>query len=171
MLLGTSHYPDFVELEFSVGFNQQNGMAVIECELPDKDAVPTLQKITFVASSGETKEKHISLSERDRLYDALLYQVALRAVFELFHSDATNVIKLVVFNGWVDALNPATGQKNHGCILSLQASQDEFSAIDLKRVEPRACFKQLKGVFAARLSGMTPGSDQFCNCRPMTHDL
>lgn len=156
MLLGTSHYPDFLDLDFNVGFNQHNGMAVIECELPDKDAVPTLQKVTFVASSKATKEKHISSSERDRLYDSLLYQVALRAVFELFHGDVASLIQLVVFNGWVNALNPATGQSNHGCILSLQASKDEFSAIDLTRVEPRACFKQLKGVSAARLSGMTP---------------
>jgi restriction system protein len=156
MLLGTSHYPDFLDLEFNAGFNQSNGMAVIECELPDKDAVPTLQKVTFIASSRETKEKHISVSERDRLYDALLYQVALRAIFELIHGDETNVIKLVVFNGWVNALNPATGQKNHGCILSLQASKDEFNTIDLARVDSRACFKQLKGVSAARLSGMTP---------------
>jgi restriction system protein len=156
MLLGTSHYPDFLDLEFSVGFNQPNGMAVIECELPDKDAIPTLQKVTFVASSRETKEKHISVSERDRLYDSLLYQVALRAISELIHGDETGVIRIVVFNGWVNALNPATGQKNHGCILSLQASKDEFSAIDLARVDPRACFKQLKGVSAARLSGMTP---------------
>ena len=156
MLLGTSHYPDIFDLEFSVGFNQSNGMAVIECELPDKDAIPTLQKVTFVASSKETKEKHISVSERDRLYDSLLYQVALRAISELIHGDEAGVIRIVVFNGWVNALNPATGQKNHGCILSLQASKDEFSAIDLARVEPRACFKQLKGVSAARLSGMTP---------------
>jgi restriction system protein len=51
MLLSSSNYPDFIELEFSVGFNDSNGMAVIECELPDKDAVPTLQKVTFIASS------------------------------------------------------------------------------------------------------------------------
>jgi restriction system protein len=156
MLLGTSLYPDFLDLEFSVGFNPLNGMAVIECELPDKDAVPTLQKVTFVSSSRETKEKHITVAERDRLYDSLLYQVALRAIFELIHGDEIGVLKLVVFNGWVDALNPATGQRNHGCILSLQASKDEFNAIDLARVEPRACFKQLKGVSAARLSGMSP---------------
>jgi len=155
-LLGASNYPDFVELECSAGFNPDNGMLVIECELPDKDAIPTLQKVTFTASSNETKEKHISESERDRLYDSMLYQVALRTIFECFHGDAANVLKLMVFNGWVNALNPATGQRNHGCILSLQASKAEFEAIDLAKVDPRACFRQLKGVSAARLSGMTP---------------
>jgi restriction system protein len=155
-LLEASKYPVFLEIEFSAGFNPDNGMLVVECELPDKDAIPTLQKVTFTASSQETKEKRISPAERDRLYDSLLYQVALRTLFELIHGDTANVIKLIIFNGWVNALNPATGHRNHGCILSLQASKDEFSAIDLTKVEPRACFKQLRGVSAARLSGMTP---------------
>jgi restriction system protein len=155
-LLGMSKYPEFLDIEFTAGFNPDNGMAVIECELPDKGALPTLQKVTFTASSNETKEKHMPEAERDRLYDSLLYQVALRTVFEIFHGDTHGFIKLAVFNGWVDALNPATGQRNHGCILSLQASKEEFSAIDLEKVDPRACFRQLKGVSAARLSGMTP---------------
>jgi restriction system protein len=155
-LLASSKYPDFIDIDFSVGFNPDNGMTVIECELPDKDAIPTLQKVTFVASSREIKEKHISQTERDRLYDSLLYQIALRTLFEIFHNDAANLIALVTFNGWVDALNPATGQRNHGCILSLQASKEEYKTIDLRKVEPRACFRQLKGVSAARLSGMTP---------------
>jgi restriction system protein len=156
MLLGTSTYPDFINIEFSVGINPANGMAVIECELPDKDAIPTLQKVAFVASSQEMKEKHISQPERDRIYDSFLYQVALRAIFELFHGDVARVINIVVFNGWVNSLNVATGLRGSGCILSIQASKNEFMGIDLSQVDPRACFKQLKGVSAARLSGMTP---------------
>ena len=30
--------------------------------------------------------------------------------------------------------------------MSLQASKDEFLAINLEKVDPKACFKQLKGV-------------------------
>jgi restriction system protein len=156
LLLCSSTYPEFIELEFAVGFDANNGMAVIECELPEKDAIPTLQKVTYVASTNEIKEKHIADAERDRLYDSLLYQIALRVLFETFHSDAIRKIKAAVFNGWVNALDPGTGQRTHACILSLQASKAEIDAIDLLHVEPRACFRQLKGVSAARLSGMTP---------------
>jgi restriction system protein len=156
MLLSTSTYPDFIELKFEVGFNPDNGMAVIECELPDKGVIPTLLKVTYVAVSNEIKEKHISDAERDRLYDSLLYQIALRTSFELFNADTPNHLKIIVFNGWVNALNPATGRRDHGCILSLQAGKNEFQQIDLTNVDPRACFRQLKGVSASRLSGLTP---------------
>lgn len=156
LVLAASKYPDFLDLEFHVGFQADNGLMIVECELPDKDGIPTLQKVTYLASSNELKEKHLSDTEWDRQYDSVLYQIALRSIHELFKADAANVLQLVVFNGWVNALNPATGQRSHGCLLSLQASKVEFEAIDLSKVEPRACFRQLKGVSAARLSGMTP---------------
>lgn len=156
LVLNASIYPAFVAPSFEVGFSGSNAMAVIECELPDKGAMPTLEKVSFSASSGERVEKHVNDRERDRLYDALLYQTSLRALFELFRTDVAAALKAVVFNGWVDALNPATGKREHGCILSVQATKEEFEGIDLAQVEARACFRKLKGVSAAKLSGMTP---------------
>ena len=131
LVLNATIYPAFVAPSFEVGFSASNAMAVIECELPDKDAVPTLEKVSFSASSGERVEKHINERERDRLYDAFLYQTSLRALFELFRCDIAEALKAVVFNGWVDALNPATGKRERGCILSVQARKEDFEAIDL----------------------------------------
>lgn len=156
LLLDSSAYPSFVDIDFAVSVNNDNGIAVVECELPDKIVIPTLSRVTYVASSNERKEKHTAENERDRLYDSLLYQVALRTIFELLHGDTAGNLKAVVFNGWVDALNPATGNREHGCILSVQSSREEFEATDLSKVDPRACFRKLKGVSAAKLSGMTP---------------
>lgn len=156
LVLNASIYPASVAPSFDVGFSASGAMAVIECELPDKDSVPTLEKVSFSASSGERAEKHINERERDRLYDALLYQTSLRAIFELFQADVAATLKAVVFNGWVDALNPATGKRERGCILSVQATKEEFEGIDLAQVDARACFRKLKGVSAAKLSGMTP---------------
>ena len=40
--------------------------------------------------------------------------------------------------------------------MSLQASKDEFLAINLNKVDPKACFKQLKGVGSSKLHGLSP---------------
>ena len=40
------------------------------------------------------------------------------------------------------------------CILSLQAQRDEFVAINLANVDPKACFKALKGVGSSKLHGL-----------------
>jgi restriction system protein len=156
LVLSASKYPTFIDPECSVSYNPENRTVVVECELPDKEAIPTLAKVTYVASSDEFREKHTSESDRDKLFDLVLYQVALRTLYELFQADTANALESVVFNGWVDALNPATGKRAHGCLLSVQASKRELEAIDLAKVDPKACFKQLKGVSASRLSGMAP---------------
>ncbi len=156
LALAASRYPTFVDPEYQVSYNPINSLAVVECELPDKDAIPTLIKVTYIASSGEFKEKNTTDSERDKLFDSVLYQIALRTIHELLQADSARALKAVVFNGWVNALSPASGKRVHGCILSLQASKQEFESIDLSNVDPKACFKQLKGVAASRLSGMTP---------------
>ena len=54
------------------------------------------------------------------------------------------------------SIDPATGSEAHGCILSVQAGRDEFTCLDLRRVEPKACFKSLKGVGSSRLTDLTP---------------
>jgi restriction system protein len=60
----------------------------------------------------------------------------------------------VTFNGWVEAISPATGVMERGCILSVQAFKDEFLAFNLASVDPKACFKQMKGVAASALAGL-----------------
>ena len=50
----------------------------------------------------------------------------------------------------------ATGQEVNACILSVQGSKDEFLAINLEKVDPKSCFKQLKGVGSSKLHGLSP---------------
>ncbi|MDI6816723.1 MAG: restriction endonuclease, partial [Actinomycetota bacterium] len=56
----------------------------------------------------------------------------------------------------VRAINRATGKEQNNCILSIQVSKSEFQGIDLSNVDPKACFKNLKGVASSRLSSLTP---------------
>jgi len=105
LVLSVSRYPGFVGPEYDVSYNPANATAVIECELPDTDSIPTLVKVTYTASSRDFKEKHTTDNDRDKLFDLVLYQIALRTIYELFQADTANALASVVFNGWVDALN------------------------------------------------------------------
>ena len=62
----------------------------------------------------------------------------------------------ILFNGFVEFIDPATGLQNRSCLLSLLVDRASFCAIDLSRVEPKACFKSLKGVSAASLASLAP---------------
>jgi restriction system protein len=91
-----------------------------------------------------------------KTYDEVLYQIALRTLHELYNTDETGVLKSVVFNGWVQSIDKATGIETHGCILSVQAEREEFLQINLSQVEPKACFRKLRGVASSKLTELTP---------------
>ena len=156
VLLETSSYPDCFPQSFDLDYNPENKMLVVDYELPAPTALPTLSEVSYVQSKDEFKEKHISNSALNKLYDALLYEITLRTLHELFSADAPGVLEAVVFNGFVRSVDPATGQETHGCVLSVQAGREEFAAINLAHVEPKACFRKLKGVGSSKLHGLAP---------------
>ena len=90
-----------------------------------------------------------------QLYDDVVYQLTLRTIHELFQSDVIGVIAAVVFNGMVTSVDPRTWNTGTACILSVQASRDAFAAINLDKVDPKACFRQLKGVGSSKLHSLT----------------
>ena len=74
----------------------------------------------------------------------------------LCEADEVPAFDAVVFNGWVESVDPATGQMRDSCIMSVQARREEFLSLNLAEVEPRACYRALKGVSAAKLATLTP---------------
>ena len=85
-----------------------------------------------------------------------MYQIALRTVHELFESDQLGAFDSVVFNGYVTSVDRRTGLMSTACILSLQVIREEFLKINLAQVDPKACFKALKGVGSSKLHSLTP---------------
>ena len=61
-----------------------------------------------------------------------------------------------MFNGWVEHIDPRSGQPTKACIASLQATKPEFQQINLAAIDPKQCFRALKGVAASTLTSMAP---------------
>jgi len=156
LVLSASVYPDWMKVDYAVGFDPEAKILVIDYRLPSPSEIPTLERVTFVKSRGELTEKHIPESKRKSMFDDICCQITLRTIHEIFEADEVDAISAVTFNGWVEAVNPSTGREERNCILSVQAHKAEFLAFDLARVEPRACFKALKGVAASSLAGLAP---------------
>ncbi len=124
--------------------------------MPSVDDIPRLKEVKYVKSKDELVEVFLAESVVSKLYDNLVYQVALRTIHELYESDVVNALASIVFNGWVESVDKATGKKVNACILSVQASLAEFSSISLENVDPKACFRSLKGVGSSKLHSLTP---------------
>ena len=156
LVLNASDYPEWMNVDYDLGYNADTKTLVVEYRLPTEKSIPDVKGVTYVQSREELKYSHLSNREKDALYETILYQIALRTIHELYEADVIQAYNAIVFNGWVDTLDQATGQSSESCIMSVQAQRDEFLALNLSAVDPKACYRALKGVSAAKLAAITP---------------
>lgn len=156
MVLSNSFYPDYFPQEWDIEFQKETQIIIVDYSLPDIESIPTLKNVKYVMSRDELSETHLSTAALNKLYDSLLYKIALRTIHELYEADAADALKSIVFNGWVDSVDKATGQNVNSCIMSLQALKEDFLSINLEKVDPKESFKQLKGVGSSKLHGLSP---------------
>ncbi|MUG87277.1 restriction endonuclease [Paenibacillus timonensis] len=156
MVLNNSEYPESFPKNYELEYNAETKILVVEYQLPSIECFPTLKEVKYVASKKELKESYISESQVQKMFDEAMYKITLRTLHEMFESDVANAIEAVSFNGWVTAINKATGREENNCILSIQVKKNQFVEIDLANVDPKVCFRNLKGVASSKLSTLTP---------------
>lgn len=135
---------------------REKDMLVVDYELPNMSNLSEVKEYKYIATSKEIRTKAYTESYIAKRYENVLYSITLRSLYEIFSIDTENEINGVTFNGFVTQVNPATGIIERKCILSLQVDRQKFSQINLSQVEPKACFKALKGVSAAKLIDISP---------------
>ncbi len=155
-VLSSSDYPSCIPREFEFDLNPETGVLLTNCRLPAPEDLPNLTEVKYVQSADALAEKFLSDAQSVRLYDDLLYKITLRTIYELFQSDDVKVLSTIVFNGIVTSIDKSTGNEATTCILSVQTSRAAFLSINLAKVDPKACFRQLKGVGSSRLHSITP---------------
>lgn len=156
MVLSNSHYPDEFPQEFDIDYNPESKILIVDYSLPSPEAIFTLKEVKYIQTRDEFKEVFLSAAAEKKLYDGLLYKITLRSFHELFEADVVNALDAIVFNGWVNSIDKATGKEANSCILSVQANKDEFVKINLAQVDPKMCFKSLKGIGSSKLHSLTP---------------
>ena len=156
IVLEASDHDDAVPKQWEIQYDADSKLLLIQYMLPTPDKLPVTKSVRFVSSTGELKESSISERDKKSLFDNLCYQICLRTLHELFEADSPDHLESIAFNGWTESIDRATGQQVTSTILSVMAKKEEFMAINLEQVEPKACFKSLKGVSASSLVGLTP---------------
>lgn len=148
--------PDEWKKDFDVEYNPKNRGLVIDFLLPPPEKLPTVARFDYSSKQKKIIQTLISESERSILYENAIYSVCLSVIANTFLRDSVNALDFAVFNGWVDAIDNATGESVRSCIVSISVKKDEFSTLNLHKVEPKACFKRLKGIGSTKLIGIIP---------------
>ena len=142
-----------VELETTAILS--NNILYIECELPTKEEVSNVKEI-YYTQDGDEREKLYNAREFAKFYDNKLYLICLKSIALAYSLDEEKKIGSVIFNGFISDYNPTNGKFERNPILSIITSREQFDEIDIEHVEPKTCFKALKGVSASNLIDCVP---------------
>ena len=153
-ILTRSEYFDLFKKSISVTI--ENDIILVDYELPNKDGIYWIKDYKYVKKDKGFKVVMLPETVINKNYENFLYSICLRSIYEICISDKFNAIQSVVFNGFVTAINKANGHEQRVCVLSLQASKADILSLDLKNIDPKTCFKSMKGVSAAKLADITP---------------
>jgi restriction system protein len=156
VVLSNSQYPDGFPHTFQVQHDKTSKTLVVDYTLPSLEHLPTLKSVKYVQSKDDFSESHMNEAAQRKQYDSVVYQLIIRTFWELFQADSVGALDAVVFNGFVDTIDKGTGKAIRPCIASVRAERAEFAEFDLSAVDPKACFRRLKGLGSAQLNAFAP---------------
>lgn len=156
MVLEHSDYQGLFIPSFELDYDQKERLLLVGYDLPRFEDLPSTKSMKFLTSTGEYVETKISEREQKNNFEKVCYQICLRSIHELFESDTPENVSKILFNGAIVSLDKSTGRDFSAIILSVLVDRADFLNIDLSRIDPKSCFKALKGVSAASLATMAP---------------
>lgn len=144
-------FPKLIELIYS----QTNKILAVNYQLPIPENLPKIKDVKFIAKYNEIREYYLTENQINKMYDSVTYKIVLRSIHELFYNDKINAIEAINFNGWTTSINKSNGNVETNCIVSIYVTKDVFQKINLQYVDPKQCFKNLKGVGSTTLYNLS----------------
>ena len=143
MVLERSEYPEVFPQEFRIAYVPEPNELVIEYELPTSEVAPMVEQYSYIKTKDEIREKAKAKTKLKHLYQDVVASVCLRTIHEMFEADQGNHVGVIVFNGFVQTIDPATGQDIRPYILSVRTTKERFEEINLSRVDKLVCLRNL----------------------------
>lgn len=147
-------FPNYFPNIFELHYNPVSRILIIEYVLPSLEDLPKISEVRFLSTKNETKQVTLTEPQSKALYDKTIYNIILGIISLIFKSDIANSIDAININGWVNTMDRRIGKMINSCIVSLQTTKEEFMEINLGNVDPKMCFKNLKGVGSSSLSSL-----------------
>jgi restriction system protein len=156
LVLEQSKYPDNFPQEFRIAYVPEPKELVVDYELPTKEIVPNVAEYKYIKTKDRIDEKARKVSEIKGVYQNIVAAVCLRTIHELFDSDQGNHIQVVVFNGFVNTIDPSTGKDIRPYLISTRVVEERFKELNLAKVEMKACLRNLGAQVSPQPSELMP---------------
>lgn len=156
MVLERSFYPEDFPQEFMILYQNDSKQMIIEYRMPDINFVPKVLEFSYVKSKDEIREKAMKANERREIYTDVVAAVAIRTIHEVFEADHHGHIDVVVLNGYVETIDPSTGQDVKPYLLSVRATKDQFLKLVLDRIDKVLCLRNLGAQVSPQMNEKVP---------------
>ncbi len=156
LILKASPYPQNFLQDAEVAYVPESKQLVVAYTLPSIDTVPPIESYKFNKKKGSIIAVPRPAIQRKSLYLRVIAQVTLRTIHELFRYGHPDHMETIVFNGYIDAIDPGTGQPVRPCVVTVRTTRDVFQAINLDKVDPTACLKVLNASLSRSPSDLAP---------------
>jgi restriction system protein len=138
IVLDRDELPQDFPQEMRVAYMAEPRQLVVERQLPTVDVIPEALSHRYVRVSDSFTSSRRPATQTRSLYVSAVAQMALRTLHLIFTADAAGILAAVVLNCIVDTVSPETGHRIKPCLLTVKASREDFSVLDLSNVEPAA---------------------------------
>lgn len=142
-------FPRRVEVEFE----PDTGVLLLVIDAPDFERLP----LTTPLKNGR---KAVGDSRRRQTQQLVSHVLPLRVAHEIFATPELAAVKLVGVNVRLAYIDRRNGQSRHDVVASMMATREEFASISISNVDPKKCFRSLRGV-------ETPSYDEMSAVRPL----
>lgn len=106
--------------------------------------VPNLED-HLIEKQLKTKTRPATPKEISNLQEQTTLSIVLRLIHEVFSTQALQNVEFVCLNARLDFVDRTNGQRIEETIASLGVKRDEFDGVNLELVDPKKCFRSLKG--------------------------
>lgn len=124
------------------GYVPESTLLALEWRVPSTEIVPAQKSFRWIKTRDEVVPTARAATEIRQTYQRLVAQIALRALHTVFNADRYSLVTTIVFNGIVEAIDPATGQTVTPCLITLRATREQFAPLVLSNVDPVACVRK-----------------------------
>lgn len=156
MVLERSDYPAEFPHEFRLALVPESRELVIEYQLPGPEAVPSIVEYRYVRAKDAIEGKPRKPNEINSIFQDLVASIALRTIHEIYESDTAEAVQVVTFNGFVCAVDRATGKDIRPHLISVRATRTRFLEINLARVDRKVCLRNLGAQVSPRPGEVQP---------------
>lgn len=142
-LLSKLKYPFDFKKNITTGYSKETKTLVIDYLLPKENIVPNVQKYEYIQKGDKIKAKLRKEKDIRSIYNEVVFSIVIRTINEVFKFDKPNNIDNVVFNGYIEDIDLATGQDIKPYIISVTIDKENFKNIDITKINKLKCLKEI----------------------------